>query len=156
MRRVYNDALARRGLTFAQEAAVLASTARRGRRGSSLVRAILTQYPPDHEPTHSDTEFLFMEFLDAHGLPVPRRQLRVSGARGFIGIVDFAWPEVRLVVEIDSTWHDGPLDRDEDARRDEELEEAGWRVLRYRYRDLIAHPHRVAAELGAATSPNRT
>src|SRR5690606_30056488 len=44
MRRVYNDALARRGLTFAQEAAVVATTARRGRRGSSLVRAILTQY----------------------------------------------------------------------------------------------------------------
>lgn len=152
MRRVYNDALARRGLTFAQEAAVLATTARRGRRGSSLVRAILTQYPPEHEPTRSDTEFLFMEFLEAHRLPPASRQHTITGPRGFIGVVDFAWPGARLVVEIDSTWHDGPLDHESDQQRDQLLEEAGWRVLRYRYRDLVAHPHRIATQLGVATS----
>lgn len=156
MRRVYNDALARRGLTFAQEAAVVATTARRGRRGSALVRAILLQYPPEHEPTQSDTEFLFMELLDAHGgrLPTPVRQHAISGPAGFIGTVDFAWPEARLVVEIDSTWHDGPLDQEGDAERDELLAQAGWRVLRYRYRDIVAKPlvvvGQLTTELGAA------
>ena len=150
MLRVYNDALARRGLTFAQEAAVVATTARRGRRGSSLVRAILTAYPPEHEPTQSDTEFLFLEFLEAHRLPPAERQRQVSGRTGFIGVVDFCWPAARVIVEVDSTWHDGPLDRESDARRDQLLQEAGWTVLRYRYRDIVARPHAIAAELGAA------
>jgi len=154
MRRVYNDALARRGLTFAQEAAVVATTARRGRRGSSLVRAILLQYPPEHEPTQSDTEFLFMELLGTSRLPPVTRQHTVVGPEGFIGVVDFCWPDARLVVEIDSTWHDGPLDQESDLRRDERLRHAGWRVIRLRYRDIVASPHRVithlTTELGAA------
>jgi very-short-patch-repair endonuclease len=159
MRSVYNDALSRRGLTFAQEAAVVATTARRGRRGSSLVRAILLRYPPDHEPTQSDTEFLFMELLDSSNLPHATRQHRVSGPEGFIGVVDFAWPDHRLVVEVDSTWHDGPLDVASDARRDELLRAAGWRVVRLRYRDIVANPHKVIAritnELGAAAGDIR-
>lgn len=159
MRSVYNDALARRGLTFAQEAAVVATTAKRGRRGSSLVRAILLQYPPDHEPTQSDTEFLFMELLGTTRLPPVTRQHRVIGPEGFVGIVDFAWPDLRVVVEIDSTWHDGPLDRESDALRDRRLASAGWRVVRLRYRDIVANPHRtiamLTAELGAAAGDIR-
>jgi very-short-patch-repair endonuclease len=159
MRRVYNDALARRGLTFAQEAAVVATTARRGRRGSSLVRAILLQYPPEHEPTQSDTEFLFMELLGSSRLPPVTRQHPIVGPDGFIGIVDFCWTDARVVVEIDSTWHDGPLDQESDLRRDELLRAAGWTVIRLRYRDIVASPYRVitqiTAELGAAAGDIR-
>jgi hypothetical protein len=150
MRRVYNDAIGRRGLTFTQEAAVLAVTARRGRRGTTLVRSILLEFPPKHQPTKSDAEFLFLELLTAYGLPPHVRQLPISGDDGFIGVVDFAWPDARLVVEIDSRWHDGPLDELEDLERDRRLEAAGWTVHRYRYPELIARPTAIAHELGAA------
>jgi very-short-patch-repair endonuclease len=153
MRRVYNDALGRRGLTFAKQAAVLAVTARQGRRGTAMVRAILLEFPPEHRPTKSDTEFLFLELLETYGIRVGQRQETISGPDGFIGQVDFSWREAMLVVEIDSTWHDGPIDIIDDAVRDERLRAAGWTVLRYRYRDLVARPVAVARELAVATRP---
>lgn len=147
MRRVYNDAIGRRGLTFAQEAAVLTVTAKRGRTGTTLVRSILLEFPPEHEPTRSDAEFLFLELCNTHGIPVGDRQVTLTDERGFIGVVDFCWPAAGLVVEIDSAWHDGPLDRGDDAERDERLATAGWTVRRYRYRDMIERPAVIARQL---------
>jgi len=53
-----------------------------------------------------------------------RRQVPLLGRY----IADFYAPEVRLVVEVDGAWHS----RREraDARRDEKLRRAGYRVLR--------------------------
>jgi Protein of unknown function (DUF559) len=148
MRAVYNDALARRGLTFVHEAAVLSVTGKRGRRGTRLVRELLLRFGPDYEPTWSDTESLFMELVWATGLPEPEKQVALSDVRGFIGVVDFLWRDAQVVVEVDSTWHDGPLDTAEDAERDERLTAAGYVVKRYRYRHLLAEPDRIRGELG--------
>lgn len=60
MEAVYNDALGRRGMTFAQEAAVFSVMARRGRSGTRLGRAILERFGPDHQPTMSDTETILL------------------------------------------------------------------------------------------------
>ena len=147
MRAVYSDALARRGLSFAQEVAVLAVTGKRGRRGTRLVREILEHFGRGHEPTRSDTESLFIELVWATGLPEPEKQVALGDRRGFIGVVDFLWREARLVVEIDSTWHDGPLDVARDEERDRRLGDAGYTVKRYRYRDLVAAPGRVDREI---------
>ncbi len=147
MRVVYNDALARRGLSFTQEVAVLAVTGKRGRRGTRLVREILLQLGPEHEPTRSDTESLFMELVWSSGLPDPEKQVALGDLRGFIGVVDFLWRPARLVVEIDSTWHDGPLDKQADAERDERLAGEGYVVMRYRFRDLVAEPDRVRRQI---------
>jgi very-short-patch-repair endonuclease len=150
MKQLYNDCLARRGMTFAMEAAVLATLARRGRSGTRLVRKLLEQFGPDHVPTQSDTETLFLELVRDRGLPEPERQLAIGGIEGWIGTVDFAWRRGRVVVEIDSSWHDGPLDLRSDAERDRSLRAAGWSVLRYRFRDLVVRPDAVIRELGAA------
>lgn len=149
MVRVYNDALARRGLSFVQEAAMLLALARRGRPGTQLVRALLLRFGPQYEPTRSDTETTFFELVAAGGLPEPEKQVVISDERGFIGTVDFLWRDVKLVVEVDSSWHDGPLDREVDEERDRRLVAAGYVVLRYRYGDLVAHSGRVLAQLGA-------
>ena len=154
MRRVYNDALGRRGMTFAQEAAVLLVLAKRGRRGTDLTRRILLHFGPKHRPTKSDTESLFLELVHVYGLPRPENQAIINGPEGFIGTVDFAWRSVRLIVEIDSSWHDGPLDEDVDIERDERLKTAGYVVKRYRYGDLIGRPAAIARELGLIVSGN--
>ena len=80
----------------------------------------------------------------------PSGRYRSSRAGGFIGTVDFVWRSGLLVVEIDSTWHDGPLDREADAERDGRLDAAGYPVLRYRYGDLVVDPDRIVRDLGVA------
>lgn len=150
MVRVYNDALARHGLTFAAQSACLVVLAKRGRRGTAVNRNILLRHPPDTVPTQSDDETLFMELVWAYGLPEPEKQQALSDERGFIGVVDFLWRRARLVVEIDSVWHDGPLDRASDRERDKRLTAAGYTVKRWRYRDLIERPGRIALELAVA------
>jgi very-short-patch-repair endonuclease len=52
-----------------------------------------------------------------------RRQFLIGKYR-----VDFAAPQVRLVVEVDGGYH--RLRQRADARRDRDLERLGWRVLR--------------------------
>jgi predicted transcriptional regulator of viral defense system len=149
MIRVYNDALARRGLSFTQEAAVLLTMARRGRAGTRLVRKILTRFGHTYTPTRSDTETLFYELVAAYGLPEPEKQVVLADGEGFIGVVDFLWRPAHLVVEVDSSWHDGPLDREVDEERDRRLVAAGYAVRRYRYGDLVTRPAAIARELAA-------
>ena len=147
MRRVYNDALGRRGLTFTQEAAVLLVMARRGRAGTQLVREVLRELGPRYKPTMSDTESLFLELVHAASLPDPEKQVALSDEFGFIGVVDFLWREARVVVEVDSSWHDGPYDREVDEDRDRRLEAAGYIVKRYRYGDIVMRSAHITREL---------
>jgi very-short-patch-repair endonuclease len=149
MKQLYNDCLGRRGMSFTMAVSVLSVLARRGRRGTRLVRTLLEHYGPRHEPTRSDVETLFLELTRHHGLPDPERQAVITGPEGYVGTVDFAWRGARLVVEIDSSWHDGPLDADDDTDRDRRLGAAGYTVRRYRWGDLAVRPEPVARELAA-------
>ena len=154
MKQLYNDCLGRRGMTFTMEAAVLSVLARRGRRGTRLVRRLLRYYGPRHEATRSDVETLFLELVRAYDLPDPECQAVISGPDGFVGTVDFAWRPTKVIVEVDSSWHAGPLDRAADQERDRRLRAAGYLVLRYRFGHITLEPERLARELGAAIDGN--
>ncbi len=156
MVRLYNDAVGRRGLSFTQEAAVLLVLARRGRAGTQLVRQLLKRFGPRYTPTMSETETLFSELLAAYGVPEPEKQVPMSDAQGWIGTVDFLWRPVRLIAEVDSSWHDGPLDQEVDEERDRRLRAAGYDVRRYRYGELVLQSARVARQLVVATSQMST
>jgi very-short-patch-repair endonuclease len=144
--RVFNDALGRRGLTLVHEVAVLAAIGGRGRPGTALVRELLKRFGPRYRPTKSDGESLFVELLDVFNLPMPERQVRL-GCTTFIGTVDFLYRPQRVVVEIDGSWHDGPLDQAYDEERDDRLTAEGFEVVRIRYADLILRPEREMARL---------
>jgi hypothetical protein len=150
MRAVYDDCVARRGVTFVLEAAVLVVLAKRGRPGTQLVRRILLTTGDQYVPTASDTERLFANLVEAYDLPAPERQVDISGPRGWIGRVDFVWRNARLVVEVDSTFHDSEFEKKADAARDAELERIGYTVRRVRYDEIVRHPGRLALELGTA------
>jgi hypothetical protein len=65
-------------------------------------------------------------------------------------IPDLRWPELRLIVEVDSReWHDDPLARLDDAQRQAELEAHGERVLRITSAQM-KRPLEVLARLRAA------
>jgi very-short-patch-repair endonuclease len=156
MQRVYDDIVARRGVSFAHESAVLLVMAKRGRAGTRLVRGILERCGPAYTPTQSEAESLFVELIGACGLPDPKRQVPIVGADGWIGTVDFLWPDALHIVEIDSSWHDGHAEREADLERDQRLNEAGYTVARYRYREMIVSPAAIARELGVAVRPGAT
>lgn len=78
-------------------------------------------------------EMLLLQHIRAFGLPEPERQYRHLRGRKFT--LDFAWPEVRLAVEVDGGgWtggrHHTPLGYRKDRERDALSLLAGWRVLR--------------------------
>jgi hypothetical protein len=144
MRQFANDALRDRALTIEALATVLAALGKRGRPGTAVVRRLLAELAPDEAPTESALEDLFLAVVTAAGLGAPEKQVDL-GEAAFTGRVDFVYREARLVVEVDSRWHDGPDDRHRDRWRDNELHAAGWRVLRIRHRDLVREPDRVVA-----------
>jgi very-short-patch-repair endonuclease len=122
--------------------------AKRGRAGTTLARRLLERFGPRYVPTQSDSETVFLELVHAHDLPEPEKQVALADELGFVGVVDFLWRRARLVVEIDSTWHDGPTDED-DQERDRRLVAAGYIVKRYRYRDIVLAPAAIVRELAA-------
>jgi hypothetical protein len=153
MLRVVNDALARHGMSLGQLAAVQVALAKRGRPGSTLARTIVASLGADYVPTESEGESLFVELVDLYDLPQPARQVQIAGPRGWVAKVDFRYPQLCLVIEIDGRVHEGPLDRARDAARDAELRALGYEVWRIPYRELLLRPHAVMEELRRRLSP---
>jgi very-short-patch-repair endonuclease len=150
MMAVVNDAMRYHGLTVLVELVVLASIGRRGRPGTALTRKIFTALGTGYVPDESQVESVFSSLLTRTDLPPPVKQLEIKDAQGFVGRVDFAWPELRLIVEIDSAFHDGPLDRQADERRDRRLGALGYTVIRLRWTDLVSSPDVVLRRLRRA------
>ena len=122
------------GSTFTQEAAVLLDSLdgagpALGSFAESSRASVRT-----HEPTASDTEELFLEgWCTRTASRSLRSKWRSATSSGWIGTVDFLWRRPRHIVEVDSTWHDGPLDSEADEQRDRRYVAAGYTVSRYRY-----------------------
>jgi hypothetical protein len=84
------------------------------------------------------------------GLPAPVPQFAVVVAGEFLGQVDLAWPEQRLIVEYEGAYHFDELQIHRDDRRYQQLVAAGWRVIRLSaadLRDLDAVVARIACAL---------
>ncbi len=65
----------------------------------------------------------------------------------------FRWPARRLIVEADSrTWHDTPLARADDVKRQARLEAEGERV-RVTWNQAVADPDHTWTRLRAAGAP---
>jgi very-short-patch-repair endonuclease len=78
-------------------------------------------------------------------------QYVVTAGGEFLGRVDLAWPEVRLIVEYEGAHHFDELQIRRDDERYRRLTAAGWRVSRLssaHLRDLAAVVARIAGLLG--------
>jgi very-short-patch-repair endonuclease len=68
-------------------------------------------------------------------------------------VVDFFWPEHRLVLEVDSyLYHHTPKDRAEDRRKQRILEKTGHTVLRVTDDELKDTPEAAVADVAAQFS----
>jgi hypothetical protein len=85
------------------------------------------------------------------GLPAPVPQYVVIEGGEFLGRVDLAWPEARLVVEYEGAHHFEGMQISKDDERYRRLVDAGWRVIRLSaadLRDMEAVVARIARALG--------
>jgi very-short-patch-repair endonuclease len=86
--------------------------------------------------------------LRAHGVPRAVPEYVVSARGKFIGRVDFAYPELKLAIELDGFEpHTGLGVFRNDRARQNALVSGGWTVLRYVWQDVNAMAWPVAWEI---------
>jgi very-short-patch-repair endonuclease len=116
----------------------------RGRPGIKALRGVTAELDDEAPWTQSEAEDAFLALVRRYGLPEPRVNVIVAGE-----LVDFHWPQQRLVVEVDGwRFHKGRRRFEEDRRRDVKLQLAGQRVARVTKRRIEREPSVLAAELG--------
>lgn len=113
-------------------------------RGAARLGAVLDLYRDD-EPTRSELEAMFLALCAAHDLPRPLVNHMVEREE-----VDFLWPHHRLIVEVDGRQtHLTRAAFERDRAKDARLTVAGYRVIRFTYRQIQYAPEGVAATLRA-------
>ena len=151
--RVVDYCLSSRRLALEGLQTGLEAIARRGKPGVRSLRKILDERGPGWVAPESELERLALQVLAAGGLPEPERQVAVPWRSHQGERVDFAYPHQRLIIEVDGRrWHSRDLDFENDRRRDNLAMLAGWRVLRFTWRELREDPTRVCSMVRRALS----
>jgi very-short-patch-repair endonuclease len=97
-------------------------------------------------PNPSVLESRMARLFRAHHLPRPKAEVMWGPDRRYR--LDFAYPHLRLAVEVDG-WsvHFAPEQQRHDNRRANTLARAGWTVLHYDWWEVTYEAERVAAEI---------
>jgi very-short-patch-repair endonuclease len=152
VRRVLEHLLIAGTVTLGGTQSALERHARRGRDGVGALRSVLDEWTLGDRPPDSVLEAAMARLLARHGLPPPRFQHLITGP-GFRYRVDFAYPEDRVVIEVDGWKHHGSRAAFEaDRARDATLRTAGWTVLRFTWLQISRRPAWVAAQVATAIS----
>jgi len=109
----------------------------RGRRGSAAWSRLVLLAERVSRPSMSELELEFHEALIAAGLPPAVQQHPLTLPNGRKVLLDLAYPDVRLDIEIDhSEWHATTSSVEHDKARDVGLAILGWERLRFTERAL--------------------
>lgn len=148
-----DSGLRRKAFDLEAIARFVSRVGRRGRRGVGVIRPLVEQRLAWLGTTESELEDLLRrEWGDR--LPPLVPQFTITGPDGdFVCRADFAFPDQRLRIELDSeAFHmDRPTFR-RDRRQQNRTELLGWRTLRYTWWDLTGRPMSVVEEIQAASA----
>lgn len=126
--------------------------ARSGRNGIRAMRTLLDVRDPDTAPADSGLEVKFVRFVRRFELPTPVPQFVLREDDGaFLARADFAYPDQRVAVELQSyAHHHDRIQWEKDQRRAGDLNAIGWlmfpvtdRQLSYEAPDLADRLERV-------------
>jgi very-short-patch-repair endonuclease len=125
----------------------LAKVGRKGRRGAGVLRRILERRALGEDLTDSELEEMLARACRDHGVPIPQCQVWVP-LDGRWRRLDFAYPEAKIVIEVDGyETHTSWCTFEDDRVRQNALITAGWRVLRFTRAQLVERPSLVAAAI---------
>lgn len=135
LRRVIEDAIAKRITSYGEIATVLAEVRRRGKPGVRKLVATLDGLAGE-PPPESEGERLLHDAARRAGVRLVR-QHPLPGRAHLRGVVDGAVLESKLILESDSrSWHARNQAMANDRARDREAAREGWQTLRFLYEDL--------------------
>jgi very-short-patch-repair endonuclease len=146
--RCLEEWLADRVVTIAEVRTCIDEHRGRGRRGVGVLRDVLESRVLGDAVADSATEALLAKVLRSNGVELPEHHHEVTPA-GADYELDYAYPDHRLAIEVDGY---GVHMRskeifESDRHRQNELEIAGWRVLRFTKGALEHEPLRVASQV---------
>lgn len=149
-----DDAFCRRLATATSVATVLDRFGR-GRRGVTLLRAVIEVWTPEIEPG-SPAEVRLLRSAEAEGIVglVAQHEVR-DVAGGFVARLDLALPAQRCGFEYDGVRHHGPRQWGRDEARYARLHALGWRIEPISKLDLLPGERRlrdVAVRWGLAAA----
>lgn len=121
-----------------------------GRRGAPILRAVLVEHRVGSTLTVSELEERFLLICRQTCVRAPEVNAWVALADNTGYRADFLWRGHRLIVETDGhAAHGTRRAFERDRERDQRLMRAGWRVVRFSYRQITREPERVAETLRA-------
>ena len=130
---------------------LFSSLARRGKPGTTRVRRLLEKRDQSFTPPDSVLERHLLGIIEHERLPTPNLQFRPPWLVPTDGRVDFAYPDQRLIIEGDGRkWHLLMKSFETDRQRDNLAQLAGWRILRFTWRDITERPESVGEMIRAA------
>ena len=125
------------------------------RRGAANLRAAIRDGIRPAQ-TKSELERRFLTLVERAGLPLPRANVWLQIGGQWME-VDCAWPNQRVIVELDSrAYHRTTAAFERDRKRDRTVQAAGWRPIRVtdralrQERDVLVAELRALLELSAA------
>ncbi len=125
----------------------------RGRRGAGVLRRLLDERDPHGHPIGSDLAVEFWQVVRRARLPRPIPEHEVHDEVGFVARPDFAYPNLKLAIEIDGReTHDTAEAYYEDRRRETALKVLGWVVLRFTADDIRRRRAWMLEEIARAIS----
>lgn len=127
-----------------------------GRPGAAILRRLLGEYDVSTEIPDSALERMALELIKPMDGARPILHHVVRDGERHIAEIDFAWPTLRIGVELDG-WahHSSRRAFMEDRRRDRELMAMGWVVLRFTWDDVAHHRATVLDQLREALQAAR-
>jgi Protein of unknown function (DUF559)/Transcriptional regulator, AbiEi antitoxin len=121
------------------------------RPGGRVVRAVLDRKAAGERPVGSILETRFRQLVRRAGLPEPVPQYEIHDGDIFIARVDFAYPELGVVIEVDGEErHTGRSPRNRDVQRDRRLSALGFHPLRFYWDEVHTDPESVARDIAVA------
>jgi hypothetical protein len=129
----------------------MVAVARRGRRGVRTARVLLDARGAADVPA-GVFEARMASLLRRHGLPTPSTEhVVVDEHGGFVAVVDFAFVDERVAVEVDGYEpHSSLQGFKRGHQRDRLLHDAGWEPLHFTWDEVEREAQSVADEIRAA------
>lgn len=151
LERALDDALRQRLTSVPRLRWRLEELGSKGRPGVSAIRSLLDARTLGHITPRSDLETRFAQLRRGARLPEPIPQHPIRDKGKLVAVVDFAYPELLLAIEIDGyRWHTGKHRWAHDLARRSRLAALGWRVIHLTDTDLERRPGYVIGTISAA------